>query len=169
MSIWKDIVKGIAPVLGTALGGPFGGAATKFIAGKIFGDENTSIKDIEQFIVGASAEDLANLKNIDNDFDLQMKALDIDIYELEFKDRDSARNLYKVNIWPQIVLSALFIIGYFSILGFLLVNPDSLGGNNQGVLITILGVLTAAIPQILSFWFGSSLGSKEKTQKLKGK
>ena len=32
-----------------------------------------------------------------------------------------------------------------------------------GVFATILGVLTAAIPQILNFWFGSSVGSKEKT------
>jgi len=30
----------------------------------------------------------------------------------------------------------------------------------------ILGVLTAAIPMILQFWFGSSNGSKDKTAKL---
>ncbi|MFT6220702.1 MAG: hypothetical protein ACJA0C_000099 [Candidatus Endobugula sp.] len=37
---------------------------------------------------------------------------------------------------------------------------------NNPVFTTILGVLTAAIPQILGFWFGSSLGSKQKTESM---
>ena len=32
--------------------------------------------------------------------------------------------------------------------------------------IIILGVLTASIPTILAFWFGSSFGSREKTAAL---
>jgi len=31
---WKKVVSTVAPVLGTALGGPLAGAATKFIADK---------------------------------------------------------------------------------------------------------------------------------------
>lgn len=176
MAGWKDIVRSIAPTLGTALGGPMAGAATKFIANKLLGKEDATQSEIEEAIMGATPEQLVKLKEIDNQFKLDMKNLEIDVYELEYKDRDSARKLFAVNIWPQIVLSAIFVIGYFGVLYFLLHAGMPAEGEeakgvqlmiNNPVFTTILGVLTAAIPQILGFWFGSSLGSKEKTSGLK--
>ena len=169
MTNWKEIVRNVAPVIGTALGGPMAGAATKFIAEKMLGKPNASEPEIEQAIMTASPEQLAKLKDIDAQFKLHMKQLDVDIYELEYKDRDSARKLFEVNVWPQIVLSTVFVLGYFAVLYYLMSHPSSLSGSNDklvGVFTTVLGVLTAAIPQILNFWFGSSLGSKEKTRGL---
>lgn len=177
MASWKDIIRSIAPTLGTALGGPMAGAATKFIADKLLGKADASQEEIQEAILGASPDMLAKLKELDNQFKLDMKNLEIDVYELEYKDRDSARKLFAVNIWPQIILSAIFVVGYFGVLYFLLnvdinaTNDTDATGTKQiklmidnPVFTTILGVLTAAIPQILSFWFGSSLGSKEKTK-----
>ena len=169
MTSWKEIVRNVAPTIGTALGGPMAGAATKFIADKYLGKSEATDSEIEQAILTASPEQLTKLKDIDVKFKLDMKKLDIDIYELEYKDRDSARKLFEVNVWPQIVLSSVFVLGYFLVLFYLIKNPGSLSGTNAnllGVFTTILGVLTAAIPQILNFWFGSSLGSKEKTKGL---
>ncbi|GLS27588.1 hypothetical protein [Marinibactrum halimedae] len=169
MAGWKEIVRKIAPTIGTALGGPMAGTATKFIADKLLGNPNANDSEIEEAILTASPDQLAKLKELDHQFKLDMKKLDIDLYELEYKDRDSARKLFEVNIWPQIVLSSIFVLGYFSVLFFLIKHPDSLSNSNpnlMGVFSTILGVLTAAIPQILNFWFGSSLGSKEKTKGL---
>ena len=73
-------------------------------------------------------------------------------------------------MWPQVFFSVLFVCGYFAT-GYFLVRPETIAALDksqwiQGVLTTILGVLTAAIPQILGFWFGSSTGSKEKTREL---
>jgi hypothetical protein len=51
----------------------------------------------------------------------------------------------------------------FAILIFVNVQPES-----KDILIYILGVLSAAVTQILSYYFGSSLGSKEKDDKMKG-
>ena len=169
MTSWKEIVRNVAPTIGTALGGPMAGAATKFIADEYIGKSEATDSEIEQAILTASPEQLTKLKDIDAKFKLDMKKLDIDIYELEYKDRDSARKLFEVNVWPQIVLSSVFVLGYFLVLFYLIKNPGSLSGTNAnllGVFTTILGVLTAAIPQILNFWFGSSLGSKEKTKGL---
>lgn len=166
---WKDIVKTIAPTLGTALGGSMGGAATKFLADKLLGDSSADVSEVESFVLGASPEQLATLKKLDHEFKLEMKALDIDVFELEVKDKDSARGLFKINIWPQIILSTVFVLGYFGILYFLLHNNAETPIISNPVFTTILGVLTAAIPQILGFWFGSSLGSKEKTNSLKNK
>ena len=166
---WQDIVKAVAPTLGMALGGPMGGAATKFLTDKLLGDNGGDSEDLESFILGASPEQLAELKKIDNEFKVKMRELDINVYELEQKSVEGARGLYKVNIWPQIVLSAIFIIGYFGILYMLFSGEVSISESQRDVVNILLGVLTAAVPQILSFWFGSSLGSKEKTHSMKGK
>lgn len=165
---WQDIVKTIAPVLGTALGGPMGGAASKFIADKLLGNPDATPSDIEDFIVGASSAEMIKLKELDNDFKLEMRKLNIDVFKIEADDRNSARSLFKVNIWPQIVLSAIFITGYFVILYMLFSGEVAISESLRDVVNILLGVLTAAVPQIMSFWFGSSLGSKEKTNSMKG-
>ena len=61
---WKALVKTVAPVLGTALGGPLGGAATKFLTGKLLGDENASEQELADFIGGASPEQLLQIKQL---------------------------------------------------------------------------------------------------------
>lgn len=167
---WKTIVRSVAPTLGAALGGPIGGVATKFLADKFLGNSDASEAELEQAIIGATPEQLATLKKLDNDFAIQMKKLDIDVFKLEVEDRKSAREMFKVNIWPQVTLSAVFVIGYFWVLYLLVSNATikNMAAENQalfGILATVIGVLTAAIPQILNFWFGSSMGSKEKTAK----
>lgn len=171
MSKWKDVVRTVAPVLGTALGGPMAGTAIKFIAESFLGKPDATEEELEQAIVNASPADLEKLKSIDAQFKVDMKKLDIDLYALQYKEMESARGLFKVNVWPQMLLSFVFILVYFFILYMLLIGSagaehSKLDPAMQGVTTTIIGVLTAAIPQILNFWFGSSLGSKEKTGEL---
>ena len=71
------------------------------------------------------------------------------------------------SIIPQVVLSALFIVGYFTMMGLFFSNTLEIPMSD--VFNVLAGVLTAAIPQILSFWFGSSHGSKQKTEALANK
>jgi len=164
--IWKDTLGALAPTLATALGGPLAGAATKFIAGKLLGDEDKSIEDIESFVLGASPEKLAELKALDNQFTIEMKKLDINVMELSVDNTKSARELAKINMWPQIVLSALFVVGYFAILISLGFGFFSLDSSAKDTLILLLGIMTREMPTIMQFWFGSSFGSKKKTEQL---
>ncbi|OPX57057.1 hypothetical protein SAMN02745127_02083 [Oceanospirillum multiglobuliferum] len=163
MSTWQSLVKSVAPTIGAALGGPAGGMAVKFLADQLLGDSEASENEVAKFIGSASHEQLLQLKQLDQQFAIRMRELDIDVFRQEIADRQNARELFKVNIWPQIMLSALFILGYFAIMG-LLVHYADLTINDRvfGILNTVIGVLTAAIPMILQFWFGSSQGSKEK-------
>ncbi|TBR41715.1 hypothetical protein CBF23_008885 [Marinomonas agarivorans] len=166
MDTWKNIVQSVAPVLGTALGGPLAGAATKFIADKLLGNPDADESEVQQAIEKASPEQLAKLKEMDEQFKLAMQKLNIDESKLSNQDRAGARQLYKISTWPQISLSAVFVIGYFLVLFFLIENPDTLSKERgiMGVFTTVLGVLTAAIPQILSFWFGSSNHNKQDSK-----
>jgi len=167
VNTWKDIVSTVAPVIGRALSGPLAGTATQFMADKFLDKSDATESDIEQSIIKASPEELTKLKAIDKKFNDEMKKLSIDIYTLANTDRSNTRQLYKIIFWPQIFLSVIFVMGYFLVLFFLIENPDTLSEDRgiMGVFTTVLGVLTAAIPQILSFWFGTGIGNKQAANK----
>jgi len=160
---WRKIVSNLAPTLATALGGPLAGTAVKFIAGQLLGEENATEKEIDAFIAGASPEQLARLREIDNDFAVKMAQLDVDVFALEVTDTGSARELAKVNMLPQIVLSVLFIAGYFCVVAALFSGVVVIDESIRDTSNILLGVLTANIPAIMGFWFGSSHGSKMKS------
>lgn len=163
---WKGLIKTVAPVLGTALGGPLGGAATKFLTGKLLGDETATEEDLENWLQTASPEQLLQLKTLDQQFEKDMRALDVDVMKLDQADRDSARGLAKNDMRPHIVISAVYTGMYGVVLYMLLSGTVQVEEDMMGLVMAVVGILTAAQTQILNFWFGSSAGSKEKTAKL---
>jgi len=88
---WKKVVSTVAPVLGTALGGPLAGAATKFIADKFLGNPQATEDQIAETVKSASPDQLLQLKKLDQDFAIEMKKLDVDLYKIDADDRASAR------------------------------------------------------------------------------
>jgi hypothetical protein len=161
---WKETLGAIAPTLATALGGPLAGAATKFLANELLGDESASIEDIEQTILGASSQDLAKMKELDLEFKLGMKKLDIDVFALEVKDRDSARTNHKLSNTPTVLVYMLTVL--IALVTYLLFNavvPES----NENNLYMLLGALTTAWVQSISYWTGTTRSSSEKTRLLK--
>jgi len=159
---WKSLVKSIAPAIGTALGGPVGGLATKFLADKFLGNPDATPEEVEQAVLGASPEKLLEIKKLDHDFKVQMRQLDIDVFKLEVEDKASARDLAKFNMKPHMILSAIYTIGYFVVLYVLLTGQIVIAAEAKDVFNQIIGILSAAQVTILAFWFGSSYGSKVK-------
>ena len=88
---WKSIIGTVAPLLGTAIGGPVGGIAVKAITSALGLDDGASDKDINAAMKNASPEQLAAIKKVEADFKVQMKKLDIDLEAIHQQDRDSAR------------------------------------------------------------------------------
>jgi len=161
---WKDIVASIAPVLGTALGGPFGGMAAKFLSGKLTGDEEAGEDVIEEMVNNANPDLLFKIKELDAEFKTEMKRIGLEEKQLVVEDRKDARKLFSVDKRPQIILSGVFIGGYF-VLVYALITGKFVVDHSQTVLVsTLIGVLTAGVANILQFWFGSSSGSKDKTK-----
>jgi hypothetical protein len=155
-----DLVKSVAPALATALGGPLAGAAVTAIAEK-FGVEDT-VEAVTNALQVASPEQLVKLQEID------IKKL-----ELENADRDSARKAHMAIAtspdahWLEKLTMPILALGTVS-LAFLLIGillfiniPDS----QENIIIFALGFITSAATQVLSFYFGSSQGSKEKDMK----
>lgn len=158
---WKKTLGAIAPTLATALGGPMAGAATKFIASELLGDENVSSEEIETAVLTASPQDLVKIKEIDSKFKTKMKKLDIDVFALEVEDRDSARTNHKDSLTPAILVYMLTVL--VSIVTYLLFNaivPEQ----NENTLYMLLGSLMTAWLQSVSYWTGTTKSSSDKTK-----
>ena len=161
---FKDVLRKLVPTLGAAYGGPLGGIAAKYITEALVG-KGVKVNEgkLETALFSASPDTLTKLREAEQSFETEMRRLDIDVYKLEVEDRTSARGLFSVNVWPQIVLSSVFVAGFFFVLFYVFkLNPTE-----SPVLTMVIGALTAGLAQVLNFWFGSSLGSKEKTRALK--
>ena len=83
--------------------------------------------------------------------------------ELQIATSDAAPLLNKL-VTPLLALGSVILsFVLFAVLIFIEVKAEA-----KDILIYILGVLSAAITQILSYYFGSSVGSKDKDDKIKG-
>ena len=155
MKNWKSIVKAVAPTLATALGGPLAGMATKAISEGILGSEGATDSDLATAFL--DPDNLVKLKSIEKDFEVRMRELDIDIAALETKDRSSARELAKAKgIEPQVVLSSIFIGGFFVVLWVLFSGSVVLTDSMEKLAYLLLGVLSSGVTMVLKFWFGGS-------------
>jgi len=162
---WKSLLGSIAPTLATAVGGPMAGMAVKAIAGSLLGDENASQSDIEAALVNASPSDLLKLKEADNAFKLDMERLGVDLEKIAADDRASARQreIQTKDAAPK-VLATVVVLGFFSVLytvAFADIPDKAMPAVN-----ILLGSLTALLIQVGNYYFGSSAGSKAKTELL---
>ena len=156
-----SMVSKFAPAIGTALGGPLGGMAVSALA-KQFGvaDEVAAVTKAIQ----ADPEAALKLKQLEHD---KFKAILADKdsarkREMAVVQSDSAPTINKI-VTPTLALGVTglsFVL--FAVLIFVEVKPEA-----KDILIYILGVLSAAVTQILSYYFGSSVGSKDKDDQLK--
>ena len=82
--------------------------------------------------------------------------------ELQIATSDAAPMLNKL-VTPILALGSVILsFSLFAVLIFIDVKAEA-----KDILIYILGVLSAAVTQILSYYFGSSSGQAEKEEKLK--
>lgn len=162
---WKDAVGKLAPTIGTLLGGPVGGMAAQALTSALGLSPDADEQQIEKALQGATPEQILAIKKADADLKIRLKELDIRPEEIAFEDRSSARDReIKAgdSLTPRI-LSAVVVIGFFSVLAAVL--HYGIEQQNQVVLL-LIGTLTAALTQVFNYYFGSSAGSKQKEQQI---
>jgi hypothetical protein len=156
-----NLLKSVAPSLATVVAGPLGGMAVKAMADK--------------FGVADSVESVA--KAIAGDPEAAMKLAEIDLkqFELENADRASARHMQEVALQQNDLFSKHFIYwfawfwavascSYFAAVTFIPMPKE-----NTHFADIILGfLLGTAVATIISFFYGSSKSSKDKTESMKG-
>lgn len=165
---WKDVVRTVAPWIGTALGGPLGGMAVEAAASALGLSEKTT-DGLKAAISGATPEQMLALKTADQNFSLQMQALGFkqvtDLEAIAANDRKDARAMQAAqrSIVPAI-LSVGVTAGYFGILYGML--RGSLTVSDSQALLIMIGSLGTAWGMVMAFWFGTTADSGRKTDLL---
>jgi hypothetical protein len=157
----RKVISMVAPTLGAALGGPLGGMAGQILGGLVSGEA-----DLEKVILDQKPETLLALKKAEQDFLLRLEELGIEKEKLVYGDRANARELAKSDMNPHKVLSLVFIGGYFIILAAFFVGKAEIDPSLKEPFLLLLGVITANVPSIMQFWFGTSSGSQKKSDLL---
>jgi hypothetical protein len=150
------ILKGLAPAVATIVGGPLGGLAVTALASKF----------------GVADDVAAVAKAIAGDPEAATKLAEIDLrqFQAESADRDSARQRESAvaaaggSTLAQLVVPILAlgtVSMTFVFIGILLFKVIDTA--QQQLVIFALGYATAAAQQVLSYYFGSSKSSQDKT------
>lgn len=168
MMDWKSVISAVAPWIGTALGGPLGGMAVGAAADALGLSEKTE-ETLKAALAGTTPEQMLALKKADQDFALSMQQLGFkqitDLESIAAGDRKDARDMQKAIRSPvPAVLSIAVTFGYFGILIGMMSGAFK-AGDSQALLL-MLGSLSTAWGVVMSFWFGSTSGSAEKTRLL---
>lgn len=160
MMNWKELVGTVAPTLGTALGGPFGGMAGKWLSEKLGVDE----AELEGTVANSNSETMLKIKELETGFKLEVKRLGLQESQLHAESQANARNMaINTTLLPQAIIASVFIIGFIVVLYLVFSGGVKLEGTQANLANILLGILSAGIMQIMNFFFGSSAGSKEKT------
>lgn len=154
-----ELLKGAAPALATVVAGPMGGIAVKAIAEKFGVAEEVSA--VAEAIAGdpAAAQKLAEI--------------DLQKLEMEYADRANARAMQIAALQQDNPEAKNFIYrfawfwSFTSVLYFFCVTFAPLPDGGRDFANIILGfLLGTAVANILSFFYGSSKSSQDKTSAL---
>jgi hypothetical protein len=147
----KGLIGDLAPTLGAALGGPVGGAAATMLA-DVLGCDPTPQK-IEKALQQATPEQLTEIKKAELDFEVRMAEIDLDVFALETKDIQHARDSFSED-WTAraIALVSVMLFGGY----VFLVTLQPADENDLNVVNLVLGYLGGIVSSVVSFYFGAS-------------
>ena len=158
-----NLVRTVAPSIATAVGGPLAGMATRAISEALLGKPDGTEDELLEAAKNATPEQLLALKQAEQNFVIRMRELDVDLERIANQDRNSAREReVKTGDHTPKLLAAAVTFGFFGVLFWMIAN--GLPANGGEAMLVMLGTLGTAWGAIVSYYFGSSAGSREKTQ-----
>jgi len=179
---FKKIIGAVAPTIATFIGGPLAGGAVKagLAAFGVTGEDAPENVDdatalLAQKVQTATPGELLALKNSDNKFKVEMRKLDIKEDQAYLSDTQNARaknadnrNVFRLGV---VVLATFAAMVGATLYGAYKLITGGMGADiDPGVIAavfsligTLIGYAAANAQQVIAFFFGSSKGSKQKT------
>jgi len=163
MSAWDRVLgvaRDVAPTLAGAAatiatgGNPMAGAAVAALARRVVGAKaDAPLEDVAEQLLG-------NPEAIQK-FRVEMRQLELEELRLRTLDVQDARRILDRSAGP-VVVSIIVVLGYF--IATLLVMTNELPPGSENLAYLLLGNLGTGFGMVLTFWLGSSVGSKDKDQ-----
>ena len=174
----KELIGTSAPVIGTLLGGPAGGAVGGLIS-KALGVENTpeaielaltnnpdalvKIKELETSKELAILQAELEHKRIDVDSVINNRKLDNEKDQMFLADKQSARSRQtdsekatgKVDVALYVIAGVIVVAFFASILALIFITLDKQSGTYE-LLLMLFGALTTKFGTVVDYFFGAS-------------
>lgn len=160
MSKWKEILGSVAPTIATALGGPLAGAATKYLKDKVLGNEDATDSELSDYMLAANPEKLAEIKRIDNEFELEIQRMGVENLKSARASGD------KIGHWPQIILGFATISAFFYLLYVMLTNQLDVDPTAEKFLYMLLGSLMTFASMVFRYFFGGNQSDDKNIEKI---
>lgn len=157
-----EFLKTLAPMVGSAFGGPFGGIAAGFIAEKL-GLEGKTVDAVTKALTDnkMTADQVTAIRLAEIDFTKFLAQNEITKDQLDTQNTADARAMQiAVKSNTPDILAVIIVTGFFGILIAMMMGL--LTASDQQALLILLGSLSAGFGAVLNFFFGSSRGSQNK-------
>lgn len=167
---WIEIIRKVAPTLASAFLGPLGGTVVTAV-GEILSMAEPTTAKIQEAIENGSltGEQISGIRQLELKLKSEESERGFKYAELEFKDRDSARNMnIQTGAKTPAVLTWIIVAIVLGLEGMILFNGMPVGVS-EIVTGRILGTLDMSLMMVLAFWFGTTYGSGRKTDLLNTK
>ena len=171
----KEFFGSVAPAIGTALGGPAGGAVGALIATALGVDNDAEAVAKALRTDPSLAIKVKELENqaLQMHYDAVDKQRQAEITTLKtyIEDTQNARSRQvetekatgkkDINLY---ILAYIAVVGFFGIIAMVMLVPLPTGSGE--LIFFLLGALTANYNSVYNYFFGSSKGSADKTEQL---
>lgn len=157
----KSIVGNVAPLVGTALGGPAGAAIGSMVSNAL-GVDNTPDAVAEAIKSDPQAAIKLRQFELDNEKDIRQHAFKV--LDVELADKQSAREVHKHSPMPMIICIALtLMVAGGSYMLFTMTIP----ADNKQIANLLFGTLLGQWSASIAYWVGTTRSSSEKTRLLR--
>lgn len=182
---WKKLLGGIAPTVATVLGGPLAGLAVDAIGSAMGMDKPTMDKVQQAFQSGQlTGEQVVAVRTAEQALAIKLKELDIDLAKLNAETekayiadvQDARRTMGKDAgvFWLGIsilltfagIMSAVLWGSFLILTGGITVKDVAMVAAVSGLIGSVVGYAAANAQQVVGYFYGSSQGSKQKTDAL---
>jgi hypothetical protein len=165
---WTQTLKSLAPTVATAFLGPLGGVAVAAV-GNLLGVSDATQDKIAKVIQNGmlTPDQISEFKKLELEYQNNEQERGFKYSELAFKDRDSARTanvaggIQKPLFWMSMLLLTVSLGSEIFVLfkGYPPEIPEIIVGR-------VLGLMDAVAMLVLSYWFGTTHGSAQKSELL---
>jgi len=172
---WNDVTGFLgksAPLIGTLLGGPAGGAVASLVANAL------GVEDTPDAIGAALKSDpsaLLKLKELEFTHKTRFQELMLEETKAHLADTQSARQREVENLKAggsntlMYILGVVIVVGFFATVITLIFRTTPIPAGSKEAVMLLLGSLIASFACVVQYFFGSSKGSSDKTAMLAGK
>ena len=158
---WSDIkgvIGNIAPLVGTAIGGPAGTAIGSMVSNAL-GVDNTPDAVAQALKTDPQAAIKLRQFEVENEADIREHAFKV--LDVELKDKQSARETHKHNPMPMIICCALTLMVAGGAYMLFVMNIPA---DNKQIANLLFGTLLAKWGDSIAYWVGTTRSSSEKNR-----